>query len=74
MQQLVVDIDDKVLNFSKHNVDTSKAPKKGQTIFSHKVAPARLKQDVVKLEESLARFQEIIVNRNSFAMGLSERS
>ena len=29
LQQLVIDIDDKVLKFSKHNVDTSKAPKKG---------------------------------------------
>ena len=74
MQQLITDIDDKVLNFSKHNIDRSKMPKKGQTIFSHQVAPSRLKQEVVKLEDSLARYADICENRNSFAMGLAERS
>ena len=70
----MVDIDDKVLNFSKHNVDTTKAPRKGQYFFSDKVKPERLKEEVIKLEDSMARYAYICDNRNSHAMGLSERS
>ena len=70
----MVDIDDKVLNFSRHNVDTAKAPKKGQYFFSDKVKPEELKKSVIKLEDSMAKYAQICDNRNSHAMGLTERS
>lgn len=68
------DIDDKVLDFSKHNLDLSKAPKKGESIFAHLVTPTKIKSDVIRLEDSLSKYEKICDNRNTFSMGLSERS
>ena len=69
----MIEIDDKVLNFSKQNINTAKAPKKGQSIFAPEVEPNKLKEKAVMLEESLARYADIYENRNSMVMGLSER-
>lgn len=55
LAQLIVDIDDKVLNFSKQNIDMTKAPKKGETLYAHQVKPDAVRNDVSKLEDSLAR-------------------
>ena len=46
---MINDIDDRVLNFSKHGIDISKAPKKGQTLYANEVKPEAIKKDVAKL-------------------------
>lgn len=56
LAKLVTEIDDRVLNFSKHNINTTKAPKKGEYLYSHQVKPEAVKKDVSKLEESLAKY------------------
>jgi len=71
---LVTEIDDKVLNFSKQNINIAKAPKKGEYLYSHEVKPEAVKRDVIKLDDSLAKYEQIHEQRNSFAMGLLERS
>ena len=74
LQKLMVEIDDKVLNFSKQNIDMKKAPKKGELFFAADVAPSTLLKRAVKLEDSLARFTQISDNRQVVAMDLTERS
>jgi len=69
----MIEIDEKVLRMSKQNINTAKAPKKGQSYFSNEVEPEEIKKEVIRLDESLSKYEEIQNNRNSFAMGLSER-
>lgn len=55
IDQLIIDIDDKVLNFSKHGINQSKAPKKGQSLYSHEVQTDVVKREAAKLEQNLIR-------------------
>ena len=48
--------------------------KKGEMLHSRAVKPATVKNEVAKMEDSMARLGQIHEQRNSFAMGLTERS